>query len=125
MKYNIEINYTTGGSFGSSEESEVLDFEFESIETADENCKRIVDHYKAYESVQDSRSSKKWDDYKDERWFNNSQDESGKSYPEYTVLLIDDKGCIFPYDVSSHIGYFETLRGVKVVTKELPEYIVN
>ena len=123
MKFNIEIRFGTGDSNGSHEESEILDFEFSSIETADENCKRIVDHYKAYRSIEDRHSTKKWDDFKKERWFSPPESD-GSHYPEYSITLINDNGNGFKYGTGSYIGYFEWLEEVKIIQR-LPAYQIN
>lgn len=91
--YDIEIDYTTGDSFGSERKTELL-CNPTSINNAKENLKRIKEHYVRCK-----------DNYNtDER---------------YELELVTNEGTrkISPF----WIGYFETLHGAKVVVDEDPD----
>ena len=85
--YDIEIDYTTGNSFGSERSKEPLCNPVTTLEMAKENLKRIKKHY--LECADNPNYDKRYD----------------------LVLLIDDgERKITPF----WIGYFETLHGAKV-----------
>lgn len=46
--FDIRIHYTTGDSYGCSDEIEMLDFPVETLELARENLNRIKEHYECY-----------------------------------------------------------------------------
>jgi len=48
MEYKIKIEYCTGNSFGSEDESGYLDLSWKNIDIAKENLKRIKEHYEQY-----------------------------------------------------------------------------
>lgn len=87
--YNIEIDYTTGSSYGSEQLQENLEIVVSDIEKAKENLQRIKRDYLRYQK----------DNY---------------SY-EYKLVLLTDDGeiTISPF----WIGYFETLHGAKIISE--------
>ncbi len=78
MSYQIEYRYSTGDSFGSSDEEGILDYEWENLENAKENLQRIKEHYKMYQEIENvgkySNKDKRdaceiLDSYQDKDWF--------------------------------------------------------
>lgn len=86
--YNIEIDYTTGGSLHTERTTELLDIVVSDIEKAKENLKRIKLDYQKY--LKDNN-------------------------PSYQLVLLTDEGeiTICPF----WIGYFETLHGAKIISE--------
>lgn len=90
--YDIEIDYTTGDSFGSERiEGESVGIVTSDLDKAKENLRRIKAHYEKYACDSDTP---------DER---------------YELALLTDEGerTIFPF----WTGYFETLHGAMIVTE--------
>jgi len=48
MKHKIKIWYTTGDSFGSHHRDEILEMEWDNLDVAKANLKRIKEHYICY-----------------------------------------------------------------------------
>jgi hypothetical protein len=119
MKYNIRINYDTGDTFRTETDCEHIIELNCSLETAEENLKRIKEHYLAYEELNGYNSrlknQKEISNFKkslsSERWH------TGK-YWEYGLNLIDDSGDEFEKSTSAWIGYFERLNYGEVVPVE-------
>jgi hypothetical protein len=57
-KYRINISYRTGGSFGNSDENQLLELSWSDLDVAKENLLRIQEHYTMYRSINDSYSKK-------------------------------------------------------------------
>jgi hypothetical protein len=91
--YDIEIDYTTGHSFASERDTDLLG-NISSLKNAKENLKRIRAHY--IECKDNPNSGK-----------------------EYNLTLLTDEGerTIQPF----WIGYFESLHGAKIVKDVDPE----
>jgi hypothetical protein len=89
MMYDIEIDYTTGNSFGRNRETDLLMVPVSSLEMAKENLGRIKKHYADHHDSPDY----------------------GKRY-QLTLLTDNGEHTISPF----WIGYFETLHGAKIVT---------
>lgn len=89
--YDIEIDYTTGSSFGSEREKEML-CNPSSLKNAKENLKRIKEHSIKY------------------------AEKHSRTGEEYKLELLTDHGVrkIFPF----WMGYFETLHGAKIITDD-------
>lgn len=51
MKYKIEYSYRTGDSFNSNDAEGLLELEWNDLNVAKENLKRIQDHYKMYDAL--------------------------------------------------------------------------
>lgn len=51
MEYRIKIEYRTGNSFGSSDESDYIELSWKDLDIAKENLQRINDHYKQYQEL--------------------------------------------------------------------------
>jgi len=85
--YDIDIDYTTGSSFGSERSTEPLCNPVTSLEKAKENLKRIKKHYIECKDHPDF----------DKRY-------------ELTLLTDEGERTISPF----WIGYFETLHGARI-----------
>lgn len=92
--YNIEIDYTTGDSFNSYREKELVGIVTTDLDKAKENVRRIKYHYE-----------------------NHAEDPD--FYKRYKLKLLTDEGEreIVPF----WIGYFETLHGAKIVVEDDPD----
>jgi len=87
--YDIEIDYTTGGSFSSERLKENICNVVSDLDKAKENLRRVKKHYIKY----------------------HDHPNFGKRY-ELTLLIDDGERTISPF----WIGYFEELHGARVVT---------
>jgi hypothetical protein len=111
--YKIIVNYDSGDSFGTypNQECECI-YEWDNLDIAKENLKRIAEHNKAVQKLNGWRSYGKgsWDDYKNERWY-------CKDRPQHGVVLLTDDNT--EYDEScSWVGYFETMNHCQVVPNQ-------
>ncbi len=52
QKYKIEYSYSTGDSFGSRDEVDILEYNWDTLELAKEALQRIKEHYVWYESLE-------------------------------------------------------------------------
>lgn len=114
MGYQISIEYTTGDSFGSEEEEEVLDLVFKDLSVAEENLTRIKEHYDYFNNINSCQRHSTKNPVKP-TWFD-------KETTEYSIVLKTDTGenCLIG---CFWIGYFESLIEIKIVSNELPYYI--
>jgi len=110
ITYKIKIEYSTGDSFDTYDEVDVLEFNFKNVETAIENINRISQHYHMYRDLNGYFSSKSRDrileENKSKPWFNSNSERS-------IYLLLDDgkNVCISAF----WCGYFERLNNVEVI----------
>lgn len=126
--YSIEINYSTGDSFGSNLCTDELEINWNNPDNAYKALELITDHYKLYEEVENDSSyashKKKKELYKKAKkseWCQNALKKCPKldTGPDDMVFcsigLETDDGeivIISPY----WIGYFETLHSARVVS---------
>ncbi len=109
-KYFIEIDYSTGNSFGSSREKEILDDGFESLEVATENLSRIQTHYRWYLWKQNSKRRNNKDSEPPCPEFIVKHKDSW-STPGLKLLLDNGK----EYQIGPFwCGYFEELYGAEI-----------
>lgn len=78
-KYKIKVHYQTGNSFGSENTVDFLDLSWDNLEIAKENLKAIKDHYKFYESIENTYGSYLtnqaiYEGNKNEWWFAGEKD---------------------------------------------------
>lgn len=123
--YSIEINYTTGNSFGSETLTESVEFVWDTLEQAKEALRRIQEHhefykryrnagrYAGYLGTQDSQASV-LADAKTKPWFVSS--DYGNSF-EYSIRVPSsdperDQLSVF------WIGYFENLHGAQIICSD-------
>lgn len=114
--YKIKVFYETGDSFSSNNTETILEPEWEKLDVAKENLKRIKTHYKIYQRLDHHNYS--WD--KEKRF-----DE--KKLPDYVIydkknnwlnlkLLLDNGNEMQIY--VGWCGYFERLYGADIIIKE-------
>lgn len=112
-KHKIIVNYDTGDSFGTSPNQECdLVEEWNNLDIAKENLKRIDEHNKAYCKINgwSNYGKSSWKDYRNERWY-------CKDYPEFTIRLLKDDG----QEYNEHCtwcGYFESMNYAEIVSIE-------
>jgi hypothetical protein len=111
--YKIIVNYDSGGSFGTypGQECECI-YQWDNLDIAKENLKRIAEHNRAVQKLNGWRSYGRgsWDDYKNERWY-------CKHSPQHGVVLLTDHN--IEYDEScSWVGYFETMNHCQIVPND-------
>lgn len=88
MKYKIKIEYQTGNSFCSEDETRYIDITWENIDVAKENLRRIKEHYEQYREINSYKSGK------------------NKSIKDILNLNIDKKWFVYkPKLVSKMNGY--------------------
>ena len=105
-KYRIKIHYETGDSFGSKNTESYLELEWNNLDVAKENLKRIEEHYSFYKKLERLYSSQKKDkevkkEMSKQRW-------AVLKYPEYCILLLADNGKEMQMS-AFWCGYFERL----------------
>lgn len=122
--YTINIEYTTGDSFGSRMENSGIDLSWTNLEIAKANLIRIKEHNEYYKKTNnyyakpDLEKLQKEAETKD--WFTNSQAESRSEavfQNEYSVMLQLDDGTFHKY-YTFWIGYFEHLESAEVVIEK-------
>lgn len=122
MKYQIEINYQTGNSFGSEDKTSTInEISWSDLNAAKKSLKAINDHYKLYMFF-----NKEWNANKKQReealkkamgkeWFRNSTNKSEKNFWEYSIGLTQDDGTI-KFISPFWCGYFESLWSAEIVS---------
>ena len=112
VMYQIKIAYTTGNSFNTENREEIFDeLEWENLDVAKENLKRIKEHYDWYCSLTHCHF---WEKKEKPEWHNvNAEHTEGHNL----INLITDDGKDFQF-WPFWIGYFESLNYVEIVTKK-------
>lgn len=59
MKYQIRYTGTTGDSFSTHEMDNILELEWDNLDVATANLKRIQEHYEQYTEIRDGRYSRR------------------------------------------------------------------
>lgn len=110
-KYYIVVNYDSGSSFGiDPDHSCVLIEEWDNLDIAKENLKRIEAHYKAQKGINGWKKFDQWENYKTEPWFS-------KRNPEYEVQVLKDDGSSCE-EYCQWIGYFERMNYAEIKVRE-------
>ena len=125
MKFQIKAWYTTGDSFGTRNDYEILDYEWNNEEIACENARAIIEHYEAYafeNGKWTAKSKKDIGDYTKKWWYVKPYG-SENGYPEIepSMNLKLNDGTLTLYRCP-WCGYFESLTSVEVVIKEMKYY---
>lgn len=116
MPYTIEIDYTTGDSFGSHEARDEVGCVWEDKEQAQLALSYIREHYAFYQSLQGWNRSKTekqvFQEVKKQPWF----DPEFGEYWQYGLSLpcADGKQHVSAF----WTGYFERLNGAKIIALE-------
>lgn len=117
MKYQIKYSYRTGDSFGNSDEESTLDLEWDNLDIAKENLKRIKEHYQYYEAKNVSYIKYEFNKRKakikeilatakDKDWYSEEYD--------FCLILKTDDGKDWKIS-APWCGYFETLYGAEII----------
>jgi len=110
--YQIEYDYRTGSSFGSHNETDVLEFEWENIEIAAEALKRIHEHYKWYQYKEKGYN---WlDEVPKPKWHKIKRESIHEDQEHNLINLPTDNGEEVQF-WPPWCGYFETLYGAKII----------
>lgn len=121
MKYEIQIEYQTGNSFGRSDETDVIDgISWDNLDIAKENLKRIEEHYRWINSYdyymdEDLPVPKFIEDF----WKGKALNSNGSvSFDAecYVPFLTDDRQNFKCY--AFWCGYFEKLYSGKIIYRE-------
>lgn len=127
MKYKIEYSYYTGSSFGSEDSTGVLELEWEDLQVAKNNLKRIQEHWKYYKAKNTASSSysKTW--VKDELKIVSTiekeepdwlvKPDQKNSYNYHSIILYTDNGKPWQF-WCPWCGYFEGLYGAKIINAD-------
>lgn len=121
MKYEIQIEYQTGNSFGRSDETSVInDISWNDLDVAKENLKRIKNHYKwinSYDYWMDEPLSvpKFLKDFWNGKIYN-SNNSISCDVKHYIPLLTDNRKIFKCY--AFWCGYFEKLYSGKIIGEE-------
>jgi hypothetical protein len=114
MAYKIKAEYSTGDSFGSRDETRVLEMSWESLENAKAALNRIEEHYRWYDDQHSwDRGSNK---VPQPVWH-----QEGHIY-EGSVEVILDNGNPVTFQ-APWCGYFERLYGAGII-QDLPSFSV-
>ena len=123
--YVIRVFYETGDSFGREDRETILDYNWQKLETAEENLRRIEAQYRMYERMgrhYHGSASGIRADYGHEPWFADCDNESYAEFVmTHSVKLIMDDGTEFIHSCEWE-GYFELLYGASVEEKELSSF---
>jgi len=123
-KYRIKYNYNTGDSFNQYENQiDYLDGEYENLAIADENVKRILEHYKFYKNLNKHYNSQKenekiLEEAKKQRWY--TKNRKGWGSENETIVLLADNGQEYQI-LAPWCGYFESLNSVQIEPISPPE----
>lgn len=111
MKYRIEVDYTTGDSYSTSENTTFLDHEWTNYEIAVQNLDRIKAHYEWYDYAHNSRYY---------NWDKKAVEKPDFAVSDYSLKLIMDDGEEMTCS-TFWTGYFESLNGIRII-QDLPSY---
>lgn len=133
MKYTIQINYVTGDSYGSYNESRPIDLVWENLDIAKENLQRIKEHYHYYRDTNKDYSlcpdgAKEFGRYKSKKYFEDLKniakqrpwyDKGIERYDFCIVLKLDDES-EYRYH-TFWCGYFESLESAEIIFEPLED----
>lgn len=104
--YSIKVSYKTGDSFKTYDTENILNYDWENIETVKSNMRRIKQHY-------DWIKEKYYDKLPKPNFMKELTKES-QQYAEGCIPLKKDDGSIFQLS-TPWTGYFERLKSIEVV----------
>lgn len=122
--YTIEIEYSTGNSYGTHQETDSVEFVWETLDDAKEALRRIKEHHEYYTRI---RAAGRYAGYHGSTDTQESLLAEAKTKPWYVHSDYSSKGMcdfslIVPTSDPEHdrlsvfwIGYFETLHGARIV----------
>ena len=117
MNFIIKVTYKTGDSFGSYTDVENLDYGWDE-ETAKLNAEFIIEHYDAYQGVNDTWYEKPdMDSVRQKPWYVEPEGKWTEVSP--TLYLLPGKDGKEPFKYCCPwCGYFENLISVEVIIQE-------
>ena len=113
--YKIKYTYQTGDSFHTEERENTLEFEWEDINIVKECLKRIKEHYKWYQSVENTYSFRH-EEIKIPIWHNVSVPSHMKASEHCLMNIPMDNGKEVQF-WPPWCGYFEYLHGAEIITE--------
>jgi hypothetical protein len=111
--YKIKYTYQTGDSFHTEEREDLLEYEWMDLDTVKECLKRIREHYKWYQSLENSYSFRK-EEVEKPKWHN----------VKVEKYIMSNQHCLMnmPMDNGNEVqfwppwcGYFEHLHSAEIV----------
>lgn len=120
MKHKIKIEYRTGDTFNSSDETDYLDIEWNDLSAAKKSLKAIEEHYHLYMLFEKEWNADKnqlreaLEEAKKKDWFYCESEKCKSGYWKYNVGLTLDDGSIKFVSTGMWCGYFETLFGAEI-----------
>ncbi len=128
MKYQIEVSYTTGNSFGSREEIDVIDkIKWNNLDAAKKSLKAINEHYKLYMlfnkewNADKKQLEKELNAAKNKDWF---YKDKNVEYWQVQIGLTQDDGTI-KFISPFWCGYFESLWGAEILNVKDNDLKIN
>ena len=117
--YTIEVNYKTGNSFGSHEETEEIGLVFKDTQQAKKALKALKEHYEFYKEF-DKKYNKTEKDLEEVvgrkySWFNYQYPINSYDWPMYTCLVECCDGSVRSIPTDMWCGYFERLLSARIV----------
>lgn len=117
--YTIQVNYKTGNSFGSHEETDEIGLVFKDIAQAKLALKALQEHYKFYKEY-DSKYNKTKEDLdeiisRQYTWFDYDYNFKSYDWPMLTCNVECCDGSIRSIDTGMYCGYFERLLSAQIV----------
>lgn len=112
--YKIKYTYETGNSFGRETTSDILEFEFNNLELAQENLQRIKEHYEQYRETDGymrRNANEIYEQNKNKDWFV----ETKNYYHSRSCLKLKLDNGKFVQFWAPWCGYFETLYSAEIV----------
>ena len=117
--YTIEVNFATGNSFGSHDETETIALVWKDKELARKALVTIKEHYEYYEKLNGyNRTTNKqlYRELKKHKWFKQSNKyPNDESMWGYRCAVELDDGSWIDLDVGVWCGYFEQLHNASIV----------
>ena len=115
MGYTIRVEYTTGNSFNSCEETQDLEGDWKNLDVLEENLQRIKNHYKKYSDF-DYRNGKDWVKNMPVGCIYSGNKMRPDNYHMLLELLTDDRK---QYTITPFwCGYFEHLHSAEIVSSK-------
>jgi hypothetical protein len=117
MSFAIKYFYQTGNSFGRHDEDGLLDLTWEKKENAQDNLRRIREHYEYYKAVSKNYYRTQEDKAKAEQVISGaaSCDWFVKEYSEWGILILKtDSGKDLQIQ-APWCGYFERLHSAEII----------
>ena len=108
--YKIKYDYRTGDSFHTEDSEGLLEYEWEDLAVAKEALRRIKEHYKWYESIENPWT----DDVERPKWHNIKPGSQIRDMDHCLLNMPTDNGEEVQF-WPPWCGYFETLYGAQIV----------